>query len=182
MEIILISGKSGHGKDTLAQIMKKQLESENKKVLIIHFGDAVKWFAKDIFHWDGEKNEFGRNLLQTIGTERLRKKFPTYWAEIVAKFLAAIPLWDVVLIPDWRFKNEYETIDDYLKNTHTIRIERYINEKLYYNPALNFVQNSHISECELDKYNFEWFIYNSSNLQDLEESADYILKEILKGE
>ena len=175
MKILLISGKSGHGKDTFAQMLKEQLELKKKTVLIIRFGDAVKWFARTCFNWDGEKNEFGRTLLQTIGTDRLRTKFPTYWADIVAKFLAAIPVWDYVLIPDWRFENELETIDTFLNNIYTFRIERYENNELYHNPAMNKEQLNHISECELDNCNsFDWTIEHST-LEELKQSAELIL-------
>ena len=46
---IVISGKSGSGKDQLAQYMKETLEKHNQKVLIIHYGDAVKWVLRDYF-------------------------------------------------------------------------------------------------------------------------------------
>lgn len=176
MEVFLISGKSGHGKDTIAKYIEEKCKKQNKNVLIIHFGDAVKWFAREFFKWDGEKNEYGRTLLQTIGTERLRKNFPTYWADIVAKFLAAIPLWDVVLIPDWRFINEFETVDKYVNNVHTIRVERYENGELYVNKKMTNEQLNHISECELDNFNaFEWIIEHK-NIEEMQQSADYILE------
>ena len=54
---ILISGKAGSGKDMTAQFMKEELEKHGKKVLIIKYGDAVKWVLRDYFNWDGKKDE-----------------------------------------------------------------------------------------------------------------------------
>ena len=39
MIAITISGKSGSGKDTFADILKEELEKLNKRVLVIHFAD-----------------------------------------------------------------------------------------------------------------------------------------------
>ncbi len=39
------------------------------KVLIAHYADLVKYVAKTFFEWNGEKDEYGRSLLQHIGTE-----------------------------------------------------------------------------------------------------------------
>ena len=47
---IIISGKAGSGKDTLASFMKEELEKHNKRVLVIHYGDAVKWVLKEFFN------------------------------------------------------------------------------------------------------------------------------------
>ena len=43
MKVILVSAKAQHGKDTVANIMKDQLEGMNKKVLICHYADLLKF-------------------------------------------------------------------------------------------------------------------------------------------
>ena len=68
MKIINISGKAMAGKDTCALILKEKLESKNKKVLITHFADLVKYVSKQFFNWNGIKDEQGRTILQRIGT------------------------------------------------------------------------------------------------------------------
>ena len=62
----MISGKMRHGKDTCAQFIKEELERMDKRVLIIHYADYLKFILKQYFGWDGEKNEEGRKLLQTF--------------------------------------------------------------------------------------------------------------------
>ena len=189
MKIIMISAKSQHGKDTVAKLMKEELEQKGKNVLIIHFADLVKHYAYDYYNWDGNKDENGRNLLQTIGTTILRARWPEYWAEIVGKFLDAIgDLEDTnygfnyVLIPDWRFINEYEVVYDYAaiqnNETITIRVVRYDENGLdWKNPNMTSDQLNHISECELDNFAFNWIIENCRGLENLEGSVDEIMKE-----
>ena len=49
MKVILISGKSASGKDTFANILFKKLTEKNHKVLIAHFADLVKFYAKQYY-------------------------------------------------------------------------------------------------------------------------------------
>ena len=177
LQVMMISGKSASGKDTFANLLKERYENIGKKVLIIHFGDLVKYFATTYYNWDGDKIQpSGRALLQYIGTELMRTNFPTYWAEVVGKFISVVENYDIAIISDWRFKNELETVALYNENIATIRINRFDNEgKPYYNSNMRLNQLTHISECELDNFNFEWIIENRS-LEDLKASADYIVE------
>lgn len=165
MQILLISGKAGSGKDTFANYIYNCIQKRNKKVLRIHFADLVKYYATNYYNWNGEKDAYGRALLQTIGTDKMRAIFPNYWAEIIAKFLFVAKKtndFDYVLIPDWRFYNEYTTLLKYFnfKDVITIRVMR---EGLENN-------SQHISETELDNDHFQWIVENIS-LSDLEDSA-----------
>ena len=57
MKVILISGKAQHGKDTSALILEEIYEAENKRVLITHYADLLKYICKQYFNWDGKKDE-----------------------------------------------------------------------------------------------------------------------------
>ena len=182
MRILMISGKSASGKDEFARILKEKLESGNQKVLIIHFGDPVKDALMRYYKWDGNKDQAGRTMLQRLGTEVMRTTYPTYWAEIVAKFISATANdWNYVLIPDLRFYNEFETVCQYNNNVTTIRINRFDNEgKPYYNNNMRINQLTHISECELDNFNFEYIVENRSDIDALKASADLLIEELEK--
>ena len=78
MKVILISGKARHGKDTLAGMMKEELERKSKRVLIAHYADLLKFICKNFFGWNGEKDDNGRALLQRVGTDVIRKQNPDY--------------------------------------------------------------------------------------------------------
>lgn len=185
MKILMISGKSGSGKDQFALFLKEQLETQYIKVCIIHFGDLVKWFLTNQYDWDGKKDEAGRDLLQHFGTDVMRKKFPTYWADVVSQFLSAAESdFDFALIPDWRFKNEEQSVRKYNKNVDTIRINRFDeNGNLYINPALSEEQAAHASETELDDHWFDWMVTNNGTIEDLRQAAkevsEYLMEEFI---
>ena len=72
MKVICISAKAQHGKDTVANFMKECLEAKEKRVLVTHYADLVKYGCKTFFNWDGQKDEKGRALLQYVGTDIVR--------------------------------------------------------------------------------------------------------------
>ncbi len=53
MEIIIISGKSGSGKDTFAEMMRRKLEAAGCKCLTAHYADLVKHYADIYYAWNG---------------------------------------------------------------------------------------------------------------------------------
>lgn len=180
MKILMISGKSGSGKDTFANIMREKLEKSNKKCITLHYADLVKYYLKQYYNWDGVKDEKGRTLLQQLGTNKVRAKFPDYWAETIAKFLAAIPDdFDCAFIPDARFPNEIEVVKQYNPNALSIRIERYDEEgNNYINPAFTQEQLIHPSETSLDDYEDFDYIVNNYDLTEFENSAEAVLTDI----
>lgn len=109
----------------------------------------------------------------------MRTYYPTYWAEIISKFIAAAHKWDFVIIPDWRFENEYYTICNDNKDVTTIRINRYNNDgSPYINEKMTEKQANHISETELDHFPSNFIIENYGTLEDLYASVDVIQKDI----
>lgn len=179
MKVILISAKSQHGKDTVANLMKEELEHKGEKVLTIHFGDPVKWFAREFYNWDGNKDIKGRGLLQYIGTTLMRQYDEYYWGNMISSFIAASGAkknFTYAIIPDWRFYSEETAIRNENENVYTIRIERLNPDGTSYrNPAMTDEQFNHISEIELDDATFDWIITNSSSINDLREKVKTIL-------
>ena len=84
MKVILLSGKSASGKDQFGKYLYDILDRKDLRVLTIHYADFVKYCCTQYYDWDGNKDVYGRSLLQRIGTDIVRKKFPSYWAECVA--------------------------------------------------------------------------------------------------
>lgn len=179
---ILISGKAGSGKDTIAEFMKEELEKHKKKVLIIKYGDAVKWVLRDYFNWDGKKDAVGRTLLQYIGTDVVRAVHPNFWTGIVVGLLQAFEPrgdFDIALVPDARFPNEVDIALQGLQNCITVRVERTNPDGTeWINPALTEEQRKHPSETSLDNYAFDYVVHNDEGLDLLKESAITILKDL----
>lgn len=178
---IILSGKSGSGKDQMAQFMKEELEKHGQKPLIIHFADAVKWFCRDFLNWDGKKDEVGRTLLQTVGTDIVRAKHPNFWTGIVVGLIQAYEPYqdfDVAIIPDARFPNEVDLALLNLKNCVSVRIERMTNGEPWINPKLTEEQRNHPSETSLDHFAFDYIIHNDEDLDLLHDSARTLLEDL----
>ena len=179
---IILSGKSGSGKDMTAQFMKEELAKHGQKALVIHYADAVKWFCRDFLDWDGKKDEVGRTLLQMVGTDIVRAKHPNFWVGIVVGLIQAFEPYkdfDIAIIPDARFENEVNISLENLKNSVSVRIERKNADGTdWINPTLTEDQRNHPSETSLDCFAFDYVIHNDEGLDTLRESAITILEDL----
>lgn len=137
--VVGISGKAGHGKDSVATIIEKQLMANGQQSAIVRLADALKDAYSTMFSLnrdDLEKLEFKlqtnhitgtthREELQYLGTEayRNRVKNPDVWIQVLCDRLkqyygeAIFP----ALIPDVRFENEARFA---INNGVLIRVER----------------------------------------------------------
>ena len=157
-KIILIAGKAQHGKDTVAKILKEELEKGGNKVLITHFAALLKFICKEYFQWNGEKDEKGRQLLQYVGTDCIRKKRPHFWVDFVMELISFFDKeWDYIIIPDTRFKNEISA--NFKGNlVRTVKVER-----LNFESPLTPQQQLHPSETDLDDFNYFDFIIRAES-------------------
>lgn len=178
---IILSGKSGSGKDMVAHFMQEELAKHGKKALVIHYADALKWVLKDYFDWDGNKDVVGRTLLQQVGTDIVRTRHPNFWTGIVVGLIQAFEPYsnfDLAIIPDARFPNEVNISLENLKNSVSVRIERTVNGEPWINPTLTEDQRNHPSETSLDCFAFDYVIHNDEGLELLRESAITVLEDL----
>lgn len=177
MKVICISGKAGHGKDTLAQMMEEALVQSGHRVLIAHYADLVKYVCKTFFGWDGQKDERGRQLLQRVGTDIVREKSPDYWVNFIASMLNFFgDDWDFCIIPDTRFPNEIEVLQAFGFDVMSIRVIR-----SGYNSSMTPEQLQHSSETALDDWSFDVTVSNDYDLKSLRKSAN-IISDALTGD
>ncbi|MDR3239493.1 MAG: hypothetical protein LBT44_05340 [Clostridiales bacterium] len=149
----MISGKAQHGKDTTAQFLGECMEMDGLKALRVAFADYVKFICAAYYHWTGEKDEAGRQLLQFVSTELFRARDTDFWADTVIRFLKI--LWndyDYALIPDFRFPNEFFRWQEFgVRDVVTVRVERPGFEN-----NLTREQRQHASETSLDNFPFDY--------------------------
>lgn len=190
MKVICISGKAQHGKDTVAKEMKRQLEKRCEypdKVLITHYADLVKYVCEKFFNWNGVKDDYGRTLLQLVGTDIVRNQRPDYWVDFIVDMLKFFSenrnnfaMFDYVLIPDCRFPNECEVMKREF-DTIAVRVTRYDPEDLdrVFENSLTEEQRCHPSETALDTYDFDAYIDNPGTKGGLEWAVTKFIKENL---
>lgn len=163
MKVILISGKAQNGKDTTASILKQTLVDNGDRVLITHYADLLKYICTNYFGWDGKKDDKGRQMLQYVGTDVIRKQNPTLWVDFVAMILKYFKgNWDYVIIPDCRFPNEITRMIEAGFDTIHLRVHRSNFES-----PLTQEQQNHPSETALDDFGADVYIENDSTLTDL---------------
>jgi len=179
-KIVLISGKAQHGKDTTAKILKSQLEAKGNKVCIMHFADAVKFFAKEYLGWDGVKDEKGRTILQQLGTEKMRDKYPNFWVDIICTLIDVLRNdFDYFIIADCRFKNEVTYFscesEAFAKNDIvSVRVHRWNFEN-----SLTAEQRQHRSETGLDDFMFDYFMYYGNGEDNVRCEVDIFVRSML---
>lgn len=165
LKIIAISGKAQHGKDTFAEALKEELEERGYNVLLTHYADLLKYMCKNFFGWNGEKDEAGRHILQYVGTNVVRERYPDFWVNFIIDVLNLFPdEWDYILIPDTRFPNEIERLKESFDNVKLLKVIRPNFES-----TLTEEQKQHPSEIALDNYKEDITFYNEGTLNDIKE-------------
>lgn len=174
MNIYCISGKAQHGKDTTAGILKSMLESNGRRVLIVHFADAVKFVCRTFFGWNGEKDEHGRWILQYVGTDMVRAADEDFWVNFLSRILSIFRYtWDDVIIPDARFPNELSGMRRGGAQVYHIRVVRD-----GFDNGLTDQAAHHSSETALDKVEPDFLIHNNGTLGDLTEQISTVTRQI----
>ena len=169
-----------HGKDSVANALKTQLEAAGKKVVIMHFADYLKFGCKEYLHWNGQKDAFGRSLLQQAGTEGIRHVRPEFWVDTVAVWIdgALHKKYDVFIIPDARFPNEIDHLIDY-----DFSIDAYVMSvrvtRLDFESPLSEEQQQHASEVSLDNFEFDYYINCGSGVGKLEKATESLTERVL---
>ena len=174
MKVIGIAGKAESGKSSFASILKEELEGQGKKVLLINYGDFVKFIAEKYYNWNGEKDVKGRALLQKIGTEQGRNGVgENIWVDMVINTVqVAKNDYDVAIVADCRFPNEFDRWREFGVDMIKIKIVR-----PNYENKLTLEQRQHASETSLDNYNDNLIIVkNEGTFADLRQAAQEIIK------
>lgn len=184
MKVIAISGKAESGKDTIAKEIKQLLEEQNYKVMIIHFADVLKFVCRQYFNWNGEKDEYGRTLLQQVGTEMREKNNPNMWVSITEELIRGIGReFDWVIVPDIRFKKEINMLNENFDCVLLRILRQDVDSYGIVSDHVNHLtdeQRAHKSECDLDDYKFNHIIINNYYINN-DDINDIALKALCSG-
>jgi hypothetical protein len=155
--IIMLSVKSGSGKDTFFELVKAH-HTEKINVQRYSFADEVKKIALSI-GWDGIKDSRGIELLQKI-SYAAREYDNEIWLRKInntIQILKLRPFSSILIITDCRYENQIDYVKNLHKETYTVRIKRDSISNL--TPQ----QKAHPIETSLDYYSkFDYHIINSS--------------------
>lgn len=179
LKIILISAKAENGKDAFASVLQAMLTSKGKKVVIDHFAKYIKSYCNQM-GWNGEKDEYWRNILQQLGTDIIKEKlnYKAFHAKRLAEdiqILNEVFGVEYILLPDTRFKDEIHIMKAMFPNDCvSIRINR-----IGHVSRLTQEQLKHKSEVDLDDFEFDYVLDVEEGIENLYIKADEILREVL---
>jgi hypothetical protein len=193
--LIGISGKAGHGKDSLAGSLEKMFHSDKIFVQTVYFAEKLKRITADILDVDyhyvddgvGKITEIkhmggitGREADQVVGTDIARKIYPDVWIyhynKRIRGFLSIKHDDMVILTPDVRFENEYK----YIKNIgRNINIESALIRVVRPGYTINFGAE-HESETALDHIDDWDYKIVAEDLIELKRQAKIIFDNIMK--
>ena len=179
--IILISGYKRSGKDTTANIFKEYLDAEIvsfakpvKDLMCLTFGithEQLDKFKnnKETLYID-EDSIFTpfidfREILENFATDAMRES--GYFKESIWIDLAKDKInnseKDYILIPDFRFPNEFDELSEY--NIKTVRVNN-----------SNIIRSDSKAESSLEDFKFDFYIDNSKmDIEDLKRQVKDII-------
>ena len=154
-KIISLSGSARNGKTTSCEMLEEMLAHRGKRCLRMSYGDYVKEIARKYYGWDGKKDEAGRTLLQQLGTEKVRNRYPAFWVEHIVRLVEYVLCddFDYILIDDARFPDEVYKWDVNGYDIVTILVKR-----PGFDNGLTEEQKNHISETAMTGFEFDYHV------------------------
>lgn len=170
---VLISGKAGYGKTTLADILVEKAISAGYLAKKYSFAGFLKDVARAMY-WDGKKDDKGRKFLQDLG--RIGRDYDQdMWVRHTFEVIENhqdYPF-DFIVIDDWRFPNEL----DYIKKNQFLYSPLTLNIKVGPHKLENTELAKDISETSLDNFGvFDGVVYNTGTIEDLNSTASGIFE------
>lgn len=174
--IIQIGGYAEHGKDTLADMLKEELDGDGFTCIRYAYADSLKMIAETIFDWDGTKTEKNRSMLQALGKFARNHVDVDFWVKDVQEQVDMFDA-DFSIISDMRFVNEGEFWVDRDYDSINVRVFRLDENGNVYENSLTEEQKNDVSEKEVDQINYDYTIY-AKDLDELRESALALIEDI----
>ncbi len=153
MNLYLIAGKAGSGKNEVAHLIKKHLPN----TIITSLSKYIKLFALELTDWDGRDYEKPRAFLQSMG-DTLREIDEDFLVKRMKEDLVVyqkLAIENIVI--DLRLRHEIEFFKK-IENFKVITIQVASSSSAR---NLNEEEKKHLTEVDLDSYNqFDYKIEN----------------------
>lgn len=180
-KIILISGKSNSGKGTVATIIKQELEENpNYNVIQCSLSTYIRNITKNDFYWDGNDTPKSRKFMAEvyhIGTEF----YPYHmmrrvWERDIEPKLVKNRT-NIAIVESFREKVNYDycLILKKLKKISDIITLRVVRPDY---DVTDDELKQHISENDLDDFDFDWYIVNDCDIKELKSKIKLKLNDI----
>lgn len=173
-KIILLAGHAQNGKTTSAKFIKEYFEAKNKPCTIASFASHIKKILKDYYGWNGVKDDWARDKLQWLGTERIRIEMnnPNFHVNKTCEEIKIVEDdFDYIIVDDWRFVGEYEVPEELFGKSRVIKIKIIRDE---FKSPLTLEQQNHASETALDNYNDYDYTIVATNESELRKNIYYV--------
>lgn len=168
---IAFSGKLCSGKTTSANIIAQLLNDAK----ILSFAGKLKELAIELFGMTKKD----RLLLIKLG-EKMREIDPDVWVNYLIK---ETKKYDIVIIDDLRFPNEYDALvkEGFILIRINITKEQQLERlKILYDDWENHVSKlNHDTEIALDNYKFNHYINATQSMEDAKQQLQKILDNYL---
>ena len=167
MNIYLLVGKAGSGKNYVANILKQRLPNS----VITSLSKYIKLFALELGLWDGDDNNKPRKFLQTTG-DKLRAVDENILTKRMLDDIKVYKMLNIknIIISDVRLSNEINNLKNSDYNIIVIKVS---SKKS--NRKLTIEELNHLTEKELEDYkDYDYLIENNERINEQ-------IEEILKG-
>lgn len=178
--IILIAGRAGSGKGTIAKYLEKEYKSHNKKVINSPYTKYLKNYIEEITNepiTETNKPKV-RDLLQQISSKLIKEQLKKQ-DFFIRRQIEDLDIYsyfaDVILVSDVRFPREIEEIKDKFSNVISIGVTRE-----NYTSDLTISQQQDITETALNNYHNYDFEIKNTNKTELENVVKKIIQQIEK--
>jgi len=176
-KVILINSGNRCGKDTAAEILASRLKEFGKKVEIYSFASSLKKEVADFLGMTIEELDLLKNNNETITignrtintrdfiieySKHIKSLTNNYYYANKAKTFVRNVEADIIIIPDLRFKEEYETFN--VSNTFFIHIDSDLEDCSKENNLKDFIFDyvfkNEKGSIETLKFDIEGFLTN----------------------
>jgi len=170
LEIILVSGKSNSGKGETSKKLEQLFKSQNKHVVRCSLSTYIRELTKNDFYWNGIDTLESRIFMgevYRIGTDFYPHHMARrVWERDIEPFANKDT---IAIVESFREKVNYDYFvelwkEKIINDIITIRVVR---------PSFNAIQDeefeNHVSESDLDDFEFDYVIENSGTVEELDE-------------